>query len=116
MSEEHALTRSEIDALQSPLAYGGDATATATTAGLPSSPLPPPLFVPGGHSPPHGTFFVGADLPAESPSHAPPPLFGGGDMGMLGAADHELLIWDSFAYPSTFSNGMLAALPIPFVN
>jgi len=99
MSEEHALTRSEIDALQSPLAYGGDATATATTAGLPSSPLPPPLFVPSGRSsPPHDTFFIGGD-----------------DMGMVSAAEHELR-WDSFAYPSTFSNGILAALPIPFVN
>ncbi|PAN48347.1 hypothetical protein PAHAL_9G376800 [Panicum hallii] len=86
---------------QSPLAYGGDATATATT-GLPSSPLPPPLFMPSDHSSPHDTFFIGDVFPAESRSHAP-PLFGGGDMGM-GAVEHELR-WDSFAYPNTFSNG-----------
>jgi len=54
--------------------------------------------VPSGRSsPPHDTFFIGGD-----------------DMG-IGAAEHELR-WDSFAYPSTFSNGILAALPIPFVN
>jgi hypothetical protein len=43
--------------------------------------------VPSGRSsPPHDTFFIGGD-----------------DMG-IGAAEHELR-WDSFAYPSTFSNG-----------
>ncbi|OEL23257.1 NAC domain-containing protein 86 [Dichanthelium oligosanthes] len=87
-------------AFQSPLAYSGDVTATAT-AGLPSSPLPPPLFDPGSHSSPHGTFFVGDDFPnlnaGESRSHA--ALFGG-DMGMS-VAEH-----DSFTYPTNaFSNG-----------
>ncbi|CAN6294192.1 unnamed protein product [Urochloa humidicola] len=82
-------------AFQSPLAYGGDATATATT-GLPSSPLPPPLFIPSSNTSPHDTFFIGdADFPAA------------GDMGAMGvAADHELMRWDSFiTCPNTFSNG-----------
>ncbi|CAL4932393.1 unnamed protein product [Urochloa decumbens] len=78
-------------AFQSPLAYGADATATATT-GIPSSPLPTPLFVPSSNSSPHNTFFIaGDDFPA-----------GGGDMALgMGVAG-----WDSFiTCPNTFSNG-----------
>jgi hypothetical protein len=86
--------------LQSPLAYGGgDATATAT-AGLPSSPLPPPLFVPSSDPSPHDTFFIGDDFPAafasESRSHA--TLFGGGGGDDMG--------WDNLitCQASAFSN------------
>ncbi|TKV94797.1 hypothetical protein SEVIR_9G319700v4 [Setaria viridis] len=89
---------------QSPLVYGGDATATATT-GLPSSPLPPPLFVPSSHPSPHDAFFIGDDFPAAVASESR-SLFtgGGGDMGM-GVAEHDLR-WDSLiTCPSTFSNG-----------
>ncbi|CAL4923939.1 unnamed protein product [Urochloa decumbens] len=96
-------------AFQSPLAYGADATATATT-GLPSSPLPPPLFVPTSNSSPHDMFFIADDdFPAagESRSQAP-PLFGataGGDMGIMGVAAENELRWDSFiTCPNAFSN------------
>ncbi|KAF8689183.1 hypothetical protein HU200_041967 [Digitaria exilis] len=82
---------------QSPLAYGGDVTATATTA------TTAPLFLPtGGHSSPYDTFFIGGDdFASESRS-----LFAGaGDMGTGGVAEDELMRWDSFTYPNnTFSN------------
>ncbi|CAN6288710.1 unnamed protein product [Urochloa humidicola] len=89
------------NAFQSPLAYGGDATATA---GIPSSPLPPPLFIPSTNSSPHDTFFVADDdfaAAGESRSH-----FGaGGDMGIMSVAENDFR-WDSFiTCPNTFSNG-----------
>ncbi|CAN6300060.1 unnamed protein product [Urochloa humidicola] len=83
---------------QSPLAYGGDATTATATAGLPSSPLPPPLFIPSSNNPsPHDTFFIGDD---DFPAAA------GDVLGMGVAAEQELMRWDSFiTCPNTFSNG-----------
>ncbi|KAJ1296171.1 hypothetical protein BS78_01G278800 [Paspalum vaginatum] len=91
--------------LQSPLAYGGDVTATAT-AGLPPSPLLVPLPTSGHSSPPHDTFFIGDDFPAVAAAseslHSHAQLVFGGDMmagmGVVSDSDnHELRCWDTFS-------------------
>lgn len=86
------------------------ATATATTAGLPSSALATPLLIVPS---PHDTFSIGGDgdfLPAAAESRSHAHLFDTVGMGMGGVSEQELK-WDSFACPSTVSSGRCTAHP-----